>query len=138
MLCQPARTHRDPGGKPSGARVYYPSLRFLQSTLDDSGHNQGEPSLTLQAMQLLLVPTQGCQELSHTENDECMAVATRSTSQCCSSHNAHGHQPKGTGDTVLLTKANAIITVEGSRLQPGDVLDTLRPTRVRHQPPVGL
>ena len=27
------------------------------------------------------------------------------------------------GATVLLTKANTIITVEGSRLQPGDALD---------------
>ena len=35
---------------------------------------------------------------------------------------------------VLLTKANTIITVEGSRLQPGDVLDMLQPTCVRHQP----
>ena len=81
-LCQPAHTRRDPGGKPSVARVYYPSLRFPQPTLDDLGRNQGEPSLTLQATRLQLVPTQGCQELSHTENDGCMAVATRSTSQC--------------------------------------------------------
>ena len=29
------------------------------------------------------------------------------------------------GDTVLLTKVNTIITVEGSRLQPGDALDML-------------
>ena len=28
------------------------------------------------------------------------------------------------GDTALLTKANTIIIVEGSRLQPRDVLDT--------------
>ena len=27
------------------------------------------------------------------------------------------------GDTALLTKANTMITVEGSRLQPGDALD---------------
>ena len=32
-------------------------------------------------------------------------------------------QPLPAGDTALLTKANAIITVKGSRLQPGDVLD---------------
>ena len=43
-----------------------------------------------------------------------------------------------TGDTVLLTKANTIITVEGSRLQPGDMLDALQPTRIRHQPHMGL
>ena len=43
-----------------------------------------------------------------------------------------------TGDTALLTKANTIITVEGSRLQPGDTLDMLRPTCVRHQPHVGF
>ena len=34
------------------------------------------------------------------------------------------------GDTALLTKANTIITVEGSRLPPRDTLDTLRPTHV--------
>ena len=27
------------------------------------------------------------------------------------------------GDTALLTKANTMITVEGSRLQPGEMLD---------------
>ena len=48
-------THRDPGGKPSGARVYYPPLRFQQS------HNQYGPTPALWAMQLQLVPTQGCQ-----------------------------------------------------------------------------
>ena len=42
------------------------------------------------------------------------------------------------GDTALLTKANTIITVEGSRLQPGDVLDASQPTCVRHQPHAGL
>ena len=36
-----------------------------------------------------------------------------------------------------MTKANTIITLEGSRLQPGDALDSLRPTRVRHQPYAG-
>ena len=41
--CQPAFTHRDPGGKPSGVRAYCPSLKFSQSTLDDSGHNRGGP-----------------------------------------------------------------------------------------------
>ena len=40
-LCQPACTCRDPGEKPSGARVYYPPLRFPQSTLDDLGRNRG-------------------------------------------------------------------------------------------------
>ena len=33
-----------------------------------------------------------------------------------------------TGDTALLTKANTIITVEGSRLQPGDAIDMSQPT----------
>ena len=42
------------------------------------------------------------------------------------------------GDTALLTKANTIITVEGSRLPPGDVLDASQPTCVRHQPHTGL
>ena len=82
VLCQPVCTHRDPGGKPSGARVYYPSLRLPQSTLDDLGHNQGEPLLTLWATQLQLVPTQGHQEFSCTGNDVWMAAATCSTSQC--------------------------------------------------------
>ena len=63
MLCQPVHTHRDPGGKPSGVRVYYPPLGLPQSTLDDLGCNRGEPSPTLWAMWLQLVPTQGCQEL---------------------------------------------------------------------------
>ena len=43
-----------------------------------------------------------------------------------------------TGDMALLTKANTIITVEGSRLQPRDALDASRPTRIRHQPHAGL
>ena len=38
---------------------------------------------------------------------------------------------------ALLTKSNTIIMLEGSRLQPGDVLDTSRPTHVRHQPYAG-
>ena len=38
---------------------------------------------------------------------------------------------------ALLTKAHAIITIEGSRLQPGDVLDVSQPTHVRHQPYMG-
>ena len=42
------------------------------------------------------------------------------------------------GDTALLTKANTIITVEGSRRQPADMLDMSRPTRIRHQPHAGL
>ena len=81
-LRQPVHTRRDPGGKPSGARVYYPPLRFLQFTLDDSGRNRGEPLPTLWATWLQSVPTQGCQELSHTGNDVHMAVATHSASQC--------------------------------------------------------
>ena len=38
---------------------------------------------------------------------------------------------------MLLTKANTIIMLEGSRLQPGDVLDASQPMRVRHQPYAG-
>ena len=82
MLHQPACTHRDPGGKPSGARVYYPPLRFLQSTLDESGRNRGEPLPMLQATQLQSVPTHECQELSRTGNDGHVAVATHSAFQC--------------------------------------------------------
>ena len=66
---------RDQGGKSSGARVYYPPLRFLQSTLDDSGHNQCGPMPMLRAMWLQSATTQGCQKLSHTENDARVAVA---------------------------------------------------------------
>ena len=84
VLHQSTHTHRDQGGKPSGARVYYPPLRFPQSTLDDLGHNQYGPMPMLWATWLQSVPTQGCQELSHTENDACMAAATHSNSQCCS------------------------------------------------------
>ena len=54
-------THRDPGGKPSGARAYYPPLRFPQSTLDDLGRNQYGPVPMLWAMWFQLVPTQGYQ-----------------------------------------------------------------------------
>ena len=32
-----------------------------------------------------------------------------------------------------MTKANTINTLEGSRLQPGDMLDASRPTRIGHQ-----
>ena len=77
-LCQPARTCRDPGGKPSGTRVYCPSLRFSQSTLDDSGRNQGRPLPMFWAVCLQLAPTQGCQELSRTECEMHVAAATRS------------------------------------------------------------
>ena len=38
---------------------------------------------------------------------------------------------------ALLTKANTIITLEGSRLQPRDVLDVSQPTRIGHQPYAG-
>ena len=82
MLHQPVHTRRDPGGKPSGVRVYYPPLRFLQSTLDDSGHNRGEPLPTLWATWLQLAPTQGCQELSCTGNGGHAAAAKHSTFQC--------------------------------------------------------
>ena len=37
----------------------------------------------------------------------------------------------------LLTKANTINTLEGSRLQPGDALDALRPACIGHQPYTG-
>ena len=45
--------------------------------------------------------------------------------------------PKSPTDMALLTKANTIITLEGSRLQPRDALDASRPTRIRHQPYAG-
>ena len=80
MPHQPACAHRDPGGKPSGTRMYCPSLKFSQSTLDDSGHNRGRPLPTVQAVCCQLVPTQGCQELSQTECEICTVVATHSTS----------------------------------------------------------
>ena len=34
---------------------------------------------------------------------------------------------------ALLTKANTIIMLEGSRLQPRDMLDASQPTCIRHQ-----
>ena len=77
---QPAHAHRDPGGKPSGTRVYCPSLRFSQSTLDDSGHNQGRPSPTVRAVCRQLAPTQGCQDSSCTECEIHVVVAMRSIS----------------------------------------------------------
>ena len=76
---QPAHAHRDPGGKPSGMRVYCLSLRFSQCTLDDSGHNQGGPSLAILAACPQSVPTQACQELSRTECEICAVVAMWST-----------------------------------------------------------
>ena len=94
-LHQPACTHRDPGGNPLVQECITLPIRFLQSTLDDLGHNQGEPSPMLWATCLQSVPTQGHQELLHTGSDGCMAVATHGVFQCCSEHDAHGHQPKG-------------------------------------------
>ena len=67
-------------GKPSGTRVYCPSLKFSQSTLDDTGGNQGGPLPTVWAACHQLVPTQGCQELSCTECKICAVVAMHSTS----------------------------------------------------------
>ena len=67
------------GGKPSGMRVYCLSLRFSQSTLDDSGHSRGGPLPTVWAACPQSVPTQGCQELSCTECKICTVVATWST-----------------------------------------------------------
>ena len=80
MPHQPACACRDPGGKPSGTRVYCPSLKFSQSTLDDSGHKRGRPLPMVQAVCHQLVPTQGCQELSCTKCEICMVVAMHSTS----------------------------------------------------------
>ena len=80
MPCQPACARRDPGGKPSGTRVYCLFLRFSQSTLDDSGHNQGGPSPAIRAACPQSVPTQGRQELSYTECRIRMVVAMWSTS----------------------------------------------------------
>ena len=83
MPHQPAHARRDPGGKPSGMRVYCPSLKFSQSTLDDSGHNRGGPSPMVQAACHQLAPTQGCQELSCTKCKIHMVVAMHSTSVLC-------------------------------------------------------
>ena len=76
---QPAHACRNPGGKPSGTRVYCPSLKFSQSTLDDSGHNRGEPSPMIRAACHQLAPTQGCQELSCTKCKMCTVAAMHST-----------------------------------------------------------
>ena len=81
-LCQLAHTCRDPGGKSSGARVYYSPLRFLQFTRDDSDCNRCGPMPTFWAMWLQSVPTQGCQELSCTGNDVHMAADTCGDIQC--------------------------------------------------------
>ena len=40
-------------------------------------------------------------------------------------------------ETLLLTKANTINMLEGSRLQPRDMLDASQPTHIGHQPYVG-
>ena len=80
MLHQPAHAHRDPGGKPSGMRVYCPFLKFSQSTLDDSGCNRGGPSPMIWAVCHQLGPTQGCQELSCTKCEMHAVAATCSTS----------------------------------------------------------
>ena len=80
MPHQPAHACRDQGGKPSGTRVYCPSLRFSQSTLDDLGCNRGGPLPVVQAACRQLVPTQGHQDLSCTECKIRMVVATHSTS----------------------------------------------------------
>ena len=162
MPCQPAHAWRDRGGKPSGTRVYCLSLRFSQSTLDDSGHNQGGPSPTVWAVCPQLAPTQGHQELSCTECEIHMVVATRSTSMSllprCSRAptERHGSPVEAVLSEsevalpglieilkspqcgmLLLTKANTINMLEGSRLQPRDALDALQPTRVGHQPYAG-
>ena len=77
---QPAHARRYPGGKPSGMRVYCPSLRFSQSTLDDSGRNRGGPSPAIQAACHQLAPIKGHQELSRTKCEICAVVVTHSTS----------------------------------------------------------
>ena len=79
LLHQPACAHRDPGGKPSGMRVYCLTLRFSQSTLDDSGRNRGRPLPAVWAACPQLAPTQGCQELSCTKCKVRTVVAMRST-----------------------------------------------------------
>ena len=77
---QPAHARRDPEGKPSGTRAYCPSLKFSQSTLDDLGHNRGGTLPMNQATCRQLVPTQGCQDLSHTKCKIRAMAATCSTS----------------------------------------------------------
>ena len=145
---QPVHACRDPGGKPSGMRVYCPSMRFSQSTLDDSGCNRGGPSPVVRAACHQLVPTQGCQELSHTECKIHVVVATWSTFMLllprCTWAPTKRHSspveavlsgseaalpglietPKSPRwETLLLTKANTMNSLEGNRLQPGDALD---------------
>ena len=80
MPRQPAHACRDPGGKPSCMRVYCLSLRFSQSTLDDSGRNRGGPLPMVWAACPQSAPTQGCQELSCTKCKICAVVAKQSTS----------------------------------------------------------
>ena len=116
VLHQPARTCRDPGGKPSGARVYYPSLRFPQYF---------SVSLLTQCTQ---TPTERC-------SSPVEAVLTGSRAALPGLIEMF---EVPAGDTALLTKANTIITVEGSRLQPRDALDASQLTRVRHQSPACL
>ena len=77
---QPACARRDPGGKPSGTRVYCLSLRFSQYTLDDLGCNRGGPSPAVRAAYPQSAPTQGCQELSCTKCEIRAVVAMWSTS----------------------------------------------------------
>ena len=94
---QPAHARRDPGGKPSVTRVYCPSMKFSQSTLDDSGHNRGGPLPMVWTACHQLAPTQGCQELSRTKCRIHVVAATCSTSVSL----LPWHQPKG---TVVLWK----------------------------------
>ena len=99
--------------------------------------------------------------MSCTKCGICVVVATHSTSvsllpQCTQAPTKRHSSPveavlTGSGaalpglveylspqwDMALLTKANTIIMLEGSRLQPGDALDVSQPTHIRHQPYAG-
>ena len=150
------------GGKPSGTRVYCLSLRFSQSTLDDSGHNRGRPLPRVWAACCQLAPTQGCQELSRTRCGICVVVAMWFTSmsllpQCTWAPTERHSSPvevvlsgseaalpglveipkSPRWEMSLLTKANTINTLEGNRLQPRDALDMSQPTCIGHQPYMG-
>ena len=113
------------GGKPSGTRVYCPSLKFSQSTLDDSGRNRGGPSTTAWAACCQLVPTQGCQELSHTKCKIHAVVATCSTSvsllpQCTQAPTERHSSP-----------VEAVLTGSGAAL-PGLIEIPKSPCGTRH------
>ena len=71
-------THRDPWGKPSGVRAYYPPLRFLQSTLDDLGHNRYGPMPTFRLQGFSLHPPRDT-KICHTLKTMCVQQQPHAT-----------------------------------------------------------